>query len=133
MLKLEHNQGRLIEVRARGLVTLPEFTAMRSDYTASMLRIGRRLVLAVDVRELGILTEEVAERLLQLMRMDNPLVERGGYIVTPGTAAGARIATVINAGGNPDRRCFSGVQEMFDFLSPSLDPAEQARLSAFLG
>jgi hypothetical protein len=77
---------------------------------------------------------EIADRMIQLIRTDNPRVERSAYLMP---AAGATLhlqfQRLVKEAAHPARRIFTDVGAMRGWLDAVLAPAERERLASFLG
>ena len=131
-LSLAVNEGRLVELRGRGLLQLSEFTAFRTTFTDLLIRIGRRVVIIADLRGLTVQEPAIYEGLSRLMKMDSPLVERFSYLIDPGSLIWVNVARVIQEVGNPVRKICSTHADATGWIAPFLDAKEKARLAQFL-
>ena len=131
-LMLAVNEGRLLELRGEGLLSLTEFAAFRTQFTDTLIKIGRRVVIVADLRKLQVNDPAVYESLSRLMKMDSPLVERFSYLLEPGSNLAVNIARVIQEVGNPVRKICSTRAEAIEWLAGFLDGKEKAQLAQFL-
>ncbi|MFZ5442285.1 MAG: hypothetical protein ACOZQL_19915 [Myxococcota bacterium] len=131
-LSLSVNEGRLVEIRGRGLLPLAEFTSFRTSFTDTLIRLGRRVAIVADLRGLSVQDPQVYEGLYRLMKMDSPLVDRFSYLLEPGSLLAVNVARVIQQAGNPVRKICSTPTEAADWLSGVLDAREKERLAKFL-
>ena len=133
MIELHTVVGRLIGVVAVSPTPLSEFAAFRSDFTQTMAKVNRRIIIALDARRLQVLPADVEAALGRLMAMDNAVVERAAYLVDVDTPARPQLEALANAAKNPGRRVFAGWEGMRAFLAPTLEPQELEALGHMLG
>jgi hypothetical protein len=124
--------GRLIELVQRAPVTLEEFGALRGKLTDYLVRANQRVVIVSDSRGGGLVTEEVGQAIIRLMKSDNPVIERACYITNPNSPASMKLNQLIQEANNPGRRAFADASQGAAWLAEVLDAQEQARLRAFL-
>ena len=131
-LTLAVNEGRLVELRGEGHLSLAEFAAFRTAFTDTLIKLGRRVVIIADLRHLRVTDPAVYDSLGRLMKMDSPLVERFSYLLEPGSLLAQNIARVIQEVGNPVRKICSTPKEAVEWVTGFLDAKEKARLEQFL-
>jgi hypothetical protein len=133
MLAVANRIGCLIEIRAASPLPPLERQQGLADLAATVDRIKGKLVVCIDGRRLKIMPADGIEGLIQIMRKDNPRVERSAFLLPADNAIlQMQSARVLRAAGNPDRRAFLDAGELKDWLCPVLTPAERARLRDFL-
>ncbi|MBS2029263.1 MAG: hypothetical protein JST54_15280 [Deltaproteobacteria bacterium] len=132
MMTVEMKVGRFIEIRGRGVVTQEEMQAFRSRLFALMVKAGRPIVAAVDMRGLAPFDDTVRGMFVGLMRGDNPHVERSAHLAEAGSAYHQQAVEMITLAGNPSRKLFSEVPELEHWLGERMDDAERAQMKAFL-
>jgi hypothetical protein len=76
---LERHVGRLIEISLSGNMTLAEVQSLRTRLWNTLGAIDGRAVIWADLRSTERFTPEVADKLLEMLRVDNPKVERSAY------------------------------------------------------
>jgi hypothetical protein len=132
MMRVEMRVGRFIEIRGSGVVTVAEMNQFRSQLFALMVKAGRPIVAAVDMRGLEPFDETARGMFVGLMRGDNPHVERSAHLSKAGSPYCLQAEEMITQAGNPSRKHFTSAAELERFLIPALDLPEQNRLRAFL-
>jgi len=133
MMQCERRVGRLCEVSAR-----PPFTVDEAD--AQVLRVRllvtaskQPLVFCSDVRAVTVLPPEIANRMVALMRVDNPLIERHAFLVPDSSIFGMQVERMLRDAANPVRRAFRDAGELTRWLGEVLAREEARRLDEFLG
>ena len=132
MLTAELQEGRLIEVKAEGHVSVAEVMVFRSQFTDNLVRAAQRVVICTDLRTAAAFGPEVSLMLLGMMKSDNPILERSGHLTQPDTAFGSQLEEMVLLANNPSRRAFAEAEELTRFLAPVLSPSERLRLRQFL-
>jgi hypothetical protein len=128
---VDNRVGRLIEFRAfspTNAEDLPEFVTL---VRAAVLKPKTKVVICCDMRGNLVMHPDTAGKVVEVLRADNPLVERAGYLVD-GAVFGLQIERIIREAKNENRRTFSSIPKLVGFLSAALTPAEIKRLQAFL-
>jgi hypothetical protein len=133
MFQINQRTGRLVEARVSALVNVGRVDAYAEAFGPVLQRIPRRPILCADHRPVAIYSQPVADRLTELFTGLNKTWERVAILVAPTNATLAmQLQRIVRESGNPSRRVFFDPAEAAHFLSEILDPAEQARLRAFL-
>lgn len=132
MLTVQLNVGRLIEIRAKGQVSLEEFTAFRGQFTECLMRAGRKIVNVSDLREIGVLSPDVFAALSRLAQTDNAMIERAAYLTSPTSPASMQFYQLINDLKHPQRGVFQKVSELEDAVRGTLTAEELVRVREFL-
>jgi hypothetical protein len=134
----ENRVGRLVEASIASSITPEEAQQFRTRMFLTLSKITGRAVLVGDLRECETFSPEVSERLVAMLKTDNPKVERTAFIVREGTFALQVERMVLDAAraasesgrSPPPRRAFRDRDRMAarDWLAAVLDDAERARL-----
>jgi hypothetical protein len=109
-----------------------ELTEFVSQVTAKLRHSNDRLICCTDLRATRILSPDVSDRLTDMMRSDNPKVERNAIIVGEGAVFGMQIERMLREAGSPVRRSFREVEHAQSWLAELLLPQERQRLRSFL-
>lgn len=126
--------GRLILFRFPPRLSLADVGVFIADIKVALggiVKDGQRCVSCGDLRRTGILTPDVVDALVALLRGDNPHIEKTGVVVGNATF-GLQVERMFREAGNPARQGFKEVDGLVDFLAPSLTPAERATARAWL-
>jgi hypothetical protein len=90
-------------------------------------------VFCTDVRSAQVLPEEVAGRIVSLMRRLNAQLLRTAILLPPlGATVGLQFDRIVREAGSPSRRTFRDSHRAAHWLAEILTRDEQAGLSTFL-
>lgn len=126
--------GRLIVFRFPQKVVMADvapFVAEVRRLLGAVHQEGRRGVTCGDVRRTTILTSDVVEALVTLLKADNPVIEKTGVVVGNATF-GLQVERMFREAANPKRQAFREVQPLVARLDASLDADERAAVRAHL-
>jgi hypothetical protein len=133
VISVARNVGRLFELRTTSPVGVDEIATFTQRFAALLASTAGRVVTCLDLRESPVLLPQVSEQMLALLRQSNPRVERSAFLLAGGHATlSLQVERLIREANNHNRRAFRAVPELQAYLAVALDPAEQARLAAFL-
>lgn len=131
---LEIREGRLLEGRIRSPIAPPDVRAFMERLRALLGGLGgRKVVIVTELLQADVFPPEVATAFLTVMKADNPLVERSGFLIGASAAFGIQVEKLIREAGHPNRRTFRDPAALEAWLGDALGPAEKTRLKAFLG
>ncbi|UQA55724.1 hypothetical protein [Polyangium aurulentum] len=103
------------------------------DLRSVLATVPGQVVFCTDLRAGRVLTEQVAERVIGVMRWDNPKVRRTALLLPEGHAVLAlQFERIVRAAGNPARRTFLHADQAARWLGEVLNPAEQESLLELL-
>jgi hypothetical protein len=136
-ITLENRSGRLIDIRFFPPLSLDEVTALRTRLWSLLSRIEGRAVIWADLRQVEIFTAEVATRLIEMLRVDNPRVERSAYLVSGRAAFTLQVERIVNEAKGPSktppRRSFSDQRTAGEWVKEVLtDPAEHLHVDSLV-
>lgn len=121
-------EARLLELRSKSEVA-QFWEALRQAFGVA----GQHAVVCADWRKAHIMAPEVAAEMIDLLSKGNTHLDKSGILLAPGQATfGLQVERVVKLANSPARKTFRDVLEMERFLSEGLDPAERARIRAFL-
>jgi hypothetical protein len=132
MLSVGVKVGRLLEVRLTAPVTLQDVQAAYDSVGQLFRRHHVKLVSAADITRATVFSPDVAGKVLEAFRGDNPRLERSGILVSNSAIFSLQIERLIAQADNPQRRCFHDAFEMKSFLGNLLTHEEHVRLARFL-
>ena len=121
-----------------GPPTLDDVVRFKSE-TAALItqlweRAARRVVLCTDLRATRLFGPEVAREIIDLMRGDNPRVERNGVLGHENALLMLQVQRLLVEAGSPDRRkAFIRIGPLVAWLGEVLSEEERDRLLSFLG
>ena len=139
---VERKVGRLVEGTIGATMTLEEAQAFRTRMWLAIGAVQGRVALYGDVSEATTFEPAVEQRIVEMLRLDNPKVERSAIVFGRSTSAFARQAAQMIAAANEgatqagrpvDRRGFADKHEAARWLGEVLDEDERARLRALVG
>ena len=138
MITVESHAGVLIELRFEGTATVDDVARFKGETAAMVTRLwerdARRVVLCTDLRATQLFAPEVTRLIIDLMRGDNPRVERNGVLGNASALLTLQVQRLLIEAGSPGRRkIFTEHPALVDWLNEVLSPGERARLLVFLG
>jgi hypothetical protein len=132
MWTVQNVVGKLVEARlTKG--DSNEVTACLTAIADAVARAAQPVVGLFDLSQIQVLGRAEADLLLKVMREDNARVERTAILVHGDALLEMQIERLIRAAALPSRQAFRLAGHAVRWLSPSLTPAELARLQLFLG
>lgn len=126
--------GRLIVFRFPQRFTLDDVGVFISDIKATLggiVKDGQRCVACGDIRRTGILTPDVVDAIVNMLRADNPYIERTGVVVGNATF-GLQVERMFREAGSPVRQAFKDTDGLMGFLTPVLSEPERAAARGWL-
>jgi hypothetical protein len=133
MFTAEIRVGRLLEVRMRSPLPLPEAQALVGEIRRLVKATRAPSLGVIDLRGVRLLDPDVVDFLGELMRRDNPWLARNAFILADANAVKTlQIERMLKEGGSASRRSFRKRADAEAWLGEALDAPEQARLRAFL-
>jgi hypothetical protein len=137
MITVESHAGVLIELRFDGAPTLEDVERFKAETAALVIRLhmetGRRVVLCTDLRRTQLFAPEVATRIIDLMRGDNPRVDRNGVLGNESALLTLQVQRLLIEASSPGRRrIFTDPGLLVSWLEEPLGDDERERLRAFL-
>ena len=131
---IENLAGRLLECRIRSPIAMPQVAEFgdRLRVVLPAAAKGGKAVICVDLREANVFPPDVADAFTALMRADNALLERSGFLAHHSALFGLQVERLIRDAQNPARRAFRDPASLRSWLGEVLDQGEKSRLAAFL-
>src|SRR5262249_54773417 len=71
---LDRRSGRFIEIRFFASLSLEDVTALRTRLWTQLSQLDSRAVVWADLRDCELFSPEVATKLIEMLRVDNPRV-----------------------------------------------------------
>jgi hypothetical protein len=138
MITVECHAGVLIELRFDGTPTLDDVARFKLETAALVTELwareGRRVILCTDLRATNFFAPEVASQIIDLMRSDNPRVDRNGVLGSESALLTLQVQRLLIEAGSPGRRrIFTHRDPLVSWLGEVLEEDERVRLLAFLG
>jgi hypothetical protein len=136
---IDNRCGRLIEIVMASRMTVDETTEFRARMWQVLSKVDGRAVIVVDMVRAEMFNQEVADRLLMMLRTDNPKVERSAYVLGAQGAFGYQVERIIREAVEgcdrtraPHRQSFRDKREAERFAGEVLNEEERHRLAAFI-
>ncbi len=124
MWSIEHNVGKLVEIRIKSPVTTEEVAAFWLRFAQTISRIPGRYVLCTNLVEADIFPPDVAEGFLEGMRRHSKRLIRNGFLVGSTAMFALQIERLIRQSQSPNRRTFHSPEPLLTWLSEVLNPLE---------
>ncbi len=137
MITVECHAGVLIELRFDGTPTMDDVARFKAETAALVTQLWardtRRVVLCTDLRATRLFAPEVANEIIDLMRGDNPRVDRNGVFGNESALLTLQVQRLLIEAGSPGRRkIFTRLGPLVAWLGEVLTEEERKRLVAFL-
>jgi hypothetical protein len=132
MITVANPVGRLCVARF-----VPPFDVTQVDSLAQairdiLVRLPRPAIFCNDTRRVQVFAPDVSERIVAMLKSDNPKVERSAVVIGQSSVFGLQIERMFREAGNPGRRVFRTVEAITTWLDESLTTAERERVRAHL-
>ena len=131
MISIEVKVGRLLEIRLMAPVTLQDIERGAERLGQIFRQHPGKLVGIGDFSRATVLAPEVADRMLEVLKADNPGLERSGILVSQSAIFSLQLERLIAHAANPQRRCFRDAFELKAFVGGVLNHEEHLRLAQF--
>ena len=133
MFSVNVKVGRLLEIRLVAPVTIGDIEQGGSRL-AELLRQyhPNKLVGVGDFSQATVFPQEVATKVLEVLKADNPRIERSGILVSQSAIFSLQIERLLAHAENINRRSFRDPYDLKAFLGNLLTHEEHARLAQFL-
>jgi hypothetical protein len=133
MFVIENKVGRLVELWVRSPVSIEEVGKFRERLGAVLRGVPGKVVICTDLTFAKIFAPDVAEAFTNMMRADNPKLERSGFLLGRDAATfGMQLERIIRDAANPSRRTFREGADLVTWIGQVLDEAERERVQQFL-
>lgn len=124
--------GRLLEIRIASPFDMGEFKVLEENVKNLLVSAPVKWIACGDFRQAAVFTQDVVQALIELLRSDNPRIERSGFFVSTSAVFSMQIERILRAAGNPDRRAFRDAKDGVTWLSEVLNAEERAALHRFV-
>src|SRR5262249_31096960 len=133
MFGMVRRVGRLVEFWIESPVSEKDAEDVGNELRRLIAGDKQKIVLAADATLMRTLPPAVATRFINIMRSDNPLVERSGFLVSDQAATFAlQLERMIKEANSPVRKVFRHPGEWETWLAEVLSPNETRRLRHFV-
>jgi hypothetical protein len=132
MIRVRTEIGRLMSVFFRPPLTEAEADEFVLETRRIITAAPEPLVCFSDARSVAVLSPEIANKIVALMKTGNPRIERHGVLISGSAVFGLQAERMFREAGSPSRRAFRDVDTLVAWLSETLTAPEQLRLRACL-
>jgi hypothetical protein len=135
---LERNAGRLVEIAFSGSLSLLETQSLRTRLWTVLGLMSERAIIWADLRHTDRFSSDVANKLLEMLRVDNPKVERSAYPIGARAAFALQVERIVAdavavSGKTATRRTFRDLGGASAWLKEVLSAApERERLDVLV-
>jgi hypothetical protein len=133
MVEVANPVGRLVTFRVRSPVDDGNADKAAVDLRRAIEGISGRVIVCTDLTDARTFAPAVVDRFLQVMKADNPRLERSAILIGKGSATfELQIERLVREANSPARHTFRDARALLDWLRPSLTGDEEAALVGFL-
>ena len=132
MMTFLNHAGRLCEAYLTPPFTLDEAKALAGTVRKLITGLGKPAIVCADLRPVTVFPPDIADLVTDMMRSDNPRLERSAILIRDSSVFGLQIERMIRDAGSPMRRAFRVRAQLEKWLAEVLDPQEKERLKKFL-
>jgi hypothetical protein len=128
-----HNQaGRLVEVRVASPVVVDELAPFLRRLREVLSAMPGKAVICTDLRGAKVFAPEVADGFVNIMRGDNPRLDRSAFLVSDNALFSLQIERMIREAGSSVRRAFHDPVALVEWVGELLGDDERRSLERFL-
>jgi len=131
MIEFKPIHGRLASIRFENPITTEEVEGLLSQIISFIGSMHENGVFVVDGKSVDLLAPEIADALIELMRSDNPSIERTGILINESATFGMQVDRMLREAGNPARRSFRNAHQLITWLNEVLDKETRLKLREF--
>jgi hypothetical protein len=133
MYSLAMRVGRLLEAELRAPLSANDVEGFRQETRLALLSLKSPAVAVTILVGLDMMPVEFADKLIEMVRRDNSMIERNGMLVKQlNSGVGLQIGRIAREGLSKDRRSFDDKKVLADWLGQVLTEPEKARLAVIL-
>jgi hypothetical protein len=132
MYTIENRVGRLIELRVESPVTEEELLQFHDKIAKVIKPIKGQLATCTDLAGATVFLQPVAARWIEIIKQENPIVERNAVLVGEGAVFSMQVERIIRQAGFKNRKAFLAPAPLIAWLGEILTARERARLEQFL-
>jgi hypothetical protein len=132
MYSVRISVGRLLELTLSSpfeSADLKPFQALVRDVLQAS---PNKVIACSDLRRATVFTQDIVTGLIDLMRSDNPKIERSGILIAGSAVFTMQMERIVRSSDHPDRRTFRNTVDCITWLSDLLDPPERRQLQQFV-
>jgi hypothetical protein len=132
MYTIENRVGRLIELRVESPVTDEELSQFHDRIAKVIKPIKGQVATCTDLVGATVFLQPVAARWIEIIKQENPIVERNAILVGEGAVFSMQVERIIRQAGFKNRKAFLAPAALTTWLGEILSVRERARLDQFL-
>ena len=132
MYTIDNRVGRLIEIRVESPVTEEELLQFHDRIAKVIKPIKGQVASCTDLVGATVFLQPVAARWIEIIKQENPIVERNAILVGEGAVFSMQVERIIRQAGFKNRKAFLVPTALTAWLGEILTVRERARLDQFL-
>ena len=132
MYTIDNRVGRLIEIRVESPVTEEELSQFHDKIAKLIKPIKGQVASCTDLAGATVFLQPVAARWIEIIKQENPIVERNAILVGEGAVFSMQVERIIRQAGFKNRKAFLAPAMLTAWLGEILTVRERARLDQFL-
>jgi hypothetical protein len=132
MYTIDNRVGRLIEIRVESPVTDEELSQFHDRIAKVIKPIKGQVATCTDLVGATVFLQPVAARWIEIIKQENPIVERNAILVGEGAVFSMQVERIIRQAGFKNRKAFLAPAALTTWLGEILSVRERARLEQFL-
>lgn len=132
MISVENPVGRLCLARFVPPFDVKQVDKLAQEIRDILVRLPKPAIFCNDTRRVLVFPPDVSERIVAMLKSDNPRVERSAVVIGNSSVFGLQIERMFREAGNPGRRVFRSVEAITTWLDEALTPLERERMRAHL-
>lgn len=131
MISVNVPEGRLVTVVVASPISVEDVKGLGAELKTKIRSLNEPVIIAGDLRGLGVVAPDVGQAFLALMRSDNPHIEAAAHLVGDSVIEGMQVERLINQADSEKRRGCRTRDDVMAFLDPYLEAAEAEALCRF--
>lgn len=132
MYTIDNRVGRLIELRVESPVSEEELSQFHDKIAKVIKPIKGQVATCTDLAGATVFLQPVAARWIEIIKQENPIVERNAILVGEGAVFSMQVERIIRQAGFKNRKAFLAPAVLTAWLGEILTARERARLEQFL-
>jgi len=132
VISVKNSVGRLCLARFAPPLDVAQVDHLAAEIRGILGRLARPSIFCSDTRRVQIFAPDVSDRILAMLRADNPRVERSAVVVGDSSVFALQMERIFRESNNPGRKVFRSVDTIVAWLDEALTPPEREGLRAFL-
>ena len=133
MHEVRNPAGRLVTFRVVPPISDENGANASIDLRSAVVARPGTVVVISDLSAARTFSPQTTNRFIELMKSDNPRIEKSALLLPPGEATLAlQVARMVTEAAHPARRTFTVASELRAWVDPVLTDEERLALAAFL-